>query len=164
MLIVVFGATLGTLVFDFTRLGFDWQINAYASMVYILGAFLCLIVLAGLITTRELAKRACFDCHSNETTWPWYTHIAPMSMLIQRDVDEGRKVLNFSEWQASLREEAEIEAMIATISKGQMPLPHYLILHPEARLTDSEKGRLINGLIATLGGDLKSDHLEEGGN
>src|SRR5689334_18000343 len=48
--------------------------------------------------TRELAVRACFDCHSNETKWPWYSHVAPMSWVMQRDVEMGRSVLNFSEW------------------------------------------------------------------
>ena len=48
--------------------------------------------------TRDLASRACFDCHSNETTWPWYSNVAPVSWLVQRDVDEGREKLNFSEW------------------------------------------------------------------
>src|SRR5215216_1353338 len=49
-------------------------------------------------TTRALAVRACFDCHSNETRWPWYSYVAPVSWLTQRDVDEGRRELNFSEW------------------------------------------------------------------
>ena len=48
--------------------------------------------------TRELAQRACFDCHSNETTWPWYSNVAPVSWLVQHDVDEGREYLNFSRW------------------------------------------------------------------
>ncbi len=53
--------------------------------------------------TRALAVRACFDCHSNETTWPWYSNVAPVSWLIQRDVDEGRRRLNFSEWNTTRR-------------------------------------------------------------
>ena len=48
--------------------------------------------------TRDLAVRACFDCHSNETEWPWYSNVAPISWLVQRDVEEGREELNFSEW------------------------------------------------------------------
>jgi hypothetical protein len=48
--------------------------------------------------TLRLAKRACFDCHSNETVWPWYSYLFPMATLIQRDVDKGREALNFSEW------------------------------------------------------------------
>ena len=49
--------------------------------------------------TLKLAQRACFDCHSNETVWPWYSYLFPMATLIQNDVERGRAVLNFSEWQ-----------------------------------------------------------------
>ena len=114
-------------------------------------------------TTRDMVKRACFDCHSNETRWPWYTRVAPASMLMQRDVKEGREVLNFSEWVGG-RNETETEEMVEVISKDQMPPPYYLVLHPEARLTEEEKGRLINGLIATTAADpggLDSDELDE---
>ena len=54
--------------------------------------------------TRALAVRACFDCHSNQTVWRWYSHIAPVSWLVQRDVDEGRRKLNYSEWDRGQRE------------------------------------------------------------
>ena len=63
--------------------------------------------------TRELAVRACYDCHSNETTWPWYSNVAPMSWLVQRDVDEGRGVLNFSEWDQP-QAEAEVVQSVVT--------------------------------------------------
>lgn len=104
--------------------------------------------------TRQLAHRACFDCHSNETVWPWYAQIAPFSMLLEQDVEKGREVLNFSEWDANCCTQAEIDAMAETVNKGQMPLPYYLLLHPEAQLTAVERGQLVNGLIATMrGGD-----------
>src|SRR5688500_10588686 len=77
--------------------------------------------------TRELTDLACYDCHSNETRWPWYTRVAPASMLMQRDVKEGREVLNFSEWVGG-RNETETEEMVEVISKGQMPPPYYLVL------------------------------------
>ena len=72
--------------------------------------------------TRMLAVRACFDCHSNETVWPWYSNIAPMSWLIQRDVDEGRRKLNYSEWnrgQKEARESAKSldDALISMLEK-----------------------------------------------
>lgn len=110
--------------------------------------------------TRELAKRACFDCHSNETEWPWYSYIAPFSEVQRNHVIKGREVLNFSEWTG--QEQAAAEEAIETISKGQMPLPYYVILHPEADLSDAEKGALINGLIATYGDpSLDADELDE---
>ena len=100
--------------------------------------------------TRSLVERACFDCHSNETKWPWYSYVFPMSEIIRGDVEKGREVLNFSEWEAGRGDEAAPEQIVDTISKDQMPLPYYLILHPEAQLTDAEKGQLINGLIASI--------------
>lgn len=99
--------------------------------------------------TRELAKRACFDCNSNETVWPWYSHIAPVSWLVQRDVDEGRRKLNFSQWD---KPQKEADEAAKAVREGEMPLWIYLPTHPEARLTDAEKQALINGLEATVGG------------
>ncbi|MBE7491151.1 MAG: heme-binding domain-containing protein [Planctomycetes bacterium] len=99
--------------------------------------------------TRELAKRACFDCHSNETAWPWYSHVAPISWLVQRDVDEGRRKLNFSQWD---KPQKEADEAANAVREGEMPLWIYLPTHPEARLTDAEKQALINGLEATVGG------------
>jgi hypothetical protein len=99
--------------------------------------------------TRALAVRACFDCHSNETAWPWYTNIAPISWLTQRHVDEGRSKLNFSTW-GTRRQEAE--GVARQISSGAMPSWDYTLMHPDARLTYDEKAQLINGLGATLGG------------
>lgn len=99
--------------------------------------------------TRELAQRACFDCHSNQTTWPWYSNIAPISWLIQRDVDEGRTRLNFSTWNLPQR---EARGAGREVQRGTMPQWYYVILHPSANLTPEEKQALINGLNASLGG------------
>ena len=95
--------------------------------------------------TRQLAQRACFDCHGNQSTWPWYSNIAPISWLVQRDVNEGRSKLNFSEWHG-VREPEELGE---TVLDGSMPPFIYIIRHPEASLTDSEKQQLANGLVAT---------------
>lgn len=97
--------------------------------------------------TRALAKRACFDCHSNETVWPWYANIAPASWLVQRDVEQGRKKINFSDWS---RRDVDAEDIREVILEGEMPLPTYLLMHPGARMTDEEKIRLIEGLERTL--------------
>jgi mono/diheme cytochrome c family protein len=100
-------------------------------------------------TTRELAVRACFDCHSNETEWLWYTNIAPISWLSQHDVDEGREKLNFSEW--GRHQDADEAA--ETVREGSMPPFPYPLTHPAARLTDTELDTLARGLQATLGGE-----------
>jgi cytochrome c551/c552 len=99
--------------------------------------------------TRDLAQRACFDCHSNETVWPWYSSVAPVSWLVTRDVEEGRDQFNFSDWENYyLRDADEFEEVI---SEGEMPPAQYLLMHPEARLSDTEKQQLITGLRATVG-------------
>jgi hypothetical protein len=73
-----------------------------------------------------------------------------MSWMVEQDIAEGRDALNFSEWSAVQAQRIETEEVVESISKGEMPLPYYLILHPEARLTSVEEGQLTNGLIATL--------------
>lgn len=94
---------------------------------------------------RELAQRACFDCHSNQTVWPWYAKIAPVSWLVANDVVEGRSRLNFSEWGSRPSEPHE---MAGVVLEGEMPLPIYLIMHPAARLSAAEKQELATGLGA----------------
>jgi len=93
--------------------------------------------------TRELAVRACYDCHSNETVWPWYSNIAPFSWLIQHDVEEGRGELNFSDWDRFQRKAGEAAR---EIQSGRMPKSIYLPLHPDANLSAAEKQQLIDGL------------------
>lgn len=99
------------------------------------------------LQTLALVKRACLDCHSNETVWPWYSYVAPASWLVNHDVMEGREHLNFSEWTAESRDVNEI---IGVIEDGEMPPAIYLPLNPSARLTDAEKQQLITGLKNSL--------------
>jgi hypothetical protein len=99
-------------------------------------------------TTRELFFRACKDCHSHETVWPWYASIAPASWLLQRDVEEGRSHFNVSRWGQGKQDADEAASMVR---KGEMPPWFYLPAHPEARLTDPEKQELIRGFVATFG-------------
>ncbi len=98
--------------------------------------------------TRALAVRACFDCHSNETIWPWYAYVAPVSWLIARDVNAGRQRLNFSEWNAGRKRLANVMSRI--IISGEMPPANYLIMHADAALSAEEKQALIGGLAKTL--------------
>jgi hypothetical protein len=100
--------------------------------------------------TRALAVRACFDCHSNETVWPWYSHVAPMSWLIQRDVDEGRRVLNYSEWD---RGQDEAPESAKSVRKGEMPPWFYALPATRARLTPAERALLGAGLEASFGAE-----------
>lgn len=99
-------------------------------------------------STRELAARACFDCHSNETRWPWYSHVAPVSWMVQNDVTEGREFLNFSAWNRVYEDAVEAGE---TVVAGEMPLPGYVWLHPTAKLRPDERDALIAGLNKTFG-------------
>jgi hypothetical protein len=92
------------------------------------------------LEVRALARRSCYDCHSNETKWPWYSHVAPVSWLIERDVRAGRDHLNLSRWQDySLQQKEKLLADIASVVKNhEMPLPQYTLLHRDAKLSDAE--------------------------
>lgn len=96
--------------------------------------------------TEQLARAVCFDCHSNETRYPWYSSVAPMSWLVNKDINEGRREMNFSTGR-----ELEGDEMVEQIERGEMPLPIYLPLHADANLTDAQKQRLMDGFIATFG-------------
>ena len=105
--------------------------------------------------TRELTVRACFDCHSNEVEYPWYSTVAPMSWAVQLHVEEGRAEVNYSEWDRPQREGDE---SAETVAEGEMPPPYYTLLtHSTARLTDAERRELIEGLTATFGSDDRQD-------
>ena len=104
--------------------------------------------------------RACGDCHSNETKWPWYSNIAPLSWSIYNHVMEGREHFNVSMWGIQKKNEGEDAA--EEVEEGKMPLKSYLLAHPEARLSDAEKKELIAGLKRTFGeGDEKGEEEEE---
>jgi hypothetical protein len=99
--------------------------------------------------TRDLAQRACFDCHSNETVWPWYSKIAPVSWLVYHDVEEGRNRFNFSDWQNSyMNDSREFED---AIMGGEMPPFQYLLMHRNAKLTSTEVDQLLTGLQKSIG-------------
>jgi hypothetical protein len=97
--------------------------------------------------TRQLAAQACFDCHSNLTTWPWYSNIAPVSWLIQRDVDGGRAALNFSEWN---KPQDGAGDAVEAVQGGSMPPWFYPLMHPKASLSQVDRQRLAAGLAATF--------------
>jgi hypothetical protein len=111
--------------------------------------------------TERLMTDACMDCHSNLTKWPWYSNVAPISWLVQRDVDEGRRELNLSTG------DVEVEEMIESIREGSMPPWQYKPTHPGARLSEQEKRDLISGLEATFGAGAarsgENEEEEEGG-
>ena len=87
---------------------------------------------------KEILKRSCYDCHSNETEWPWYSYVAPVSWLVSHDVIEGREELNFSDWKHFEKDADIIEEIYEETEEGEMPLPKYLFTHPGAKVSEEE--------------------------
>lgn len=109
--------------------------------------------------TAALVKRACADCHSNQTEWPWYSYVPPVSLFVTNHVREGREYLNFSEWGVPGREQ-EIDEIVEVIRSGEMPMPSYVRMHPEAALTAAEQEQLIIGFQRSL--NLSAESYEGG--
>ena len=95
---------------------------------------------------EAILRRACYDCHSHETSWPWYSFVAPASWFVADHVNHGRGDLNFSEWPAYDFEAQDLALsdIREQITKGEMPLPSYLILHPGARLSEADRAALLD--------------------
>jgi hypothetical protein len=93
-----------------------------------------------------IVKRACYDCHSNTTVWPWYSLIAPVSWLVADDVKEGRAHMNFSEWGLLGPDKAtrRLQDACDEVKGGGMPLWQYRLIHPEARLNDEDVKAICN--------------------
>ncbi|MFO1011754.1 MAG: heme-binding domain-containing protein [Planctomycetota bacterium] len=89
---------------------------------------------------QAVLRRACYDCHSNETVWPWYSYVAPVSWLVTHDVEEGRRELNFSIWgeYSSTKRISKASSAIEEIEEGRMPLAPYLVLHSDAKLSPAD--------------------------
>jgi len=108
-----------------------------------------------------ILKRACNDCHSNETQWPWYSQIAPISWLVVHDVNEGREHLNFSEWgnYDAKKADHKLDEIEEEVEHGGMPLPIYVSMHPEAKLSDEDR-RMIHDWAKAERNRLKGDKEE----
>jgi cytochrome c553 len=115
--------------------------------------------------TRQLAVRACFDCHSNQTKWPLYSGLPIVGGLIEKHVVDGRKELNFSEWGTGQQESEEASEKVFEpmhyAEKDRFPQPPYSLLHPNARLTQTERQQLAQGLSATYGSGITNEVGED---
>ena len=102
---------------------------------------------------QALLRRACYDCHSNETVWPWYSQVAPVSWLVGHDVHEGREELNFSVWASFLpaRRTKMLEEIAEDVDGGDMPPWYYALMHPAARLDSAARKRIEAWTAAELG-------------
>jgi len=94
--------------------------------------------------TLAIVQRACQNCHSQKTVWPWYSHVAPVSWLLARDVQQARLHMNLSRWQDYSSDDRLrlLSEMGSAVRNGEMPVKRYLLLHPEARLTESERQQI----------------------
>jgi hypothetical protein len=112
--------------------------------------------------TLALFQRACQNCHSQQTEWPWYNHVAPMSWMIARDVQQARMHMNMSQWQDYSTDDRLrlLSAIGSAVRNHDMPVQRYLLLHPEARLTDAERHEIYSWTrterkrLATPSGDV----------
>jgi hypothetical protein len=119
---------------------------------------------------RTILRVSCYDCHSNETIWPWYSHVIPMKWLVRGHVMEGREHLNFSTWDQYTPQRASrrLEDVVDMVQEGEMPLPSYLRLHSDAALSPEDQSRIIEWARA-LGDTLREtqggvgDNGEPGG-
>ena len=93
--------------------------------------------------SEDIARASCYSCHSNETDWPVYSYVAPMSWLVRNDVDRGRDELNFSDW-----DPGEADDAIEVIEEGSMPPDRYVLIHRDARLSARERSTLVRALEA----------------
>ncbi len=96
---------------------------------------------------RALVKQNCFQCHSNETDWTWYSNIAPASWLIQDDVHDARRKFNFSDWNNNSE---DLDELVEVIQDGEMPPIQYTMFHPKSRLNTQQKQELIDALSGSI--------------
>ncbi len=90
---------------------------------------------------ETILRTSCYDCHSNETSYPWYSNVAPVSWWVEHHIEEGREELNFSEWGTydAERKDHKLEECAEEVEEGEMPLQPYTITHDEAKLTGAQK-------------------------
>lgn len=93
----------------------------------------------------SILKNSCYDCHSNQVTYPWYTNIAPVSWWIKHHINEGMQHLNFSEWgdYTSRKADHKLKECIEMIDEGEMPMTSYILMHGNAKLNEKQKATLI---------------------
>jgi len=97
-------------------------------------------------SVKNILRTSCYDCHSNETVYPWYAYVAPVSWLVSRDIRKGHEKLNFSEWENhdKIKKAEYLDSMSDALENEEMPLPIYLLMHANAKLTPEERQQLID--------------------
>src|SRR5687767_7711183 len=105
----------------------------------------------------SIFKTACYDCHSNNTRYPWYSKIQPGAWLMATHIRDGKAELNFSEFgnYSARRQKSKLKAIAASIRDGEMPLKSYILLHPKAQLSESDKNLVLAWVENAQSGNLK---------
>jgi hypothetical protein len=116
------------------------------------------------LANQEIAgilKTSCYDCHSNETKYPWYSHVAPFSWLVAKDVREAREELNFSTWMDydMLKKLEKLDDIAIEVGEGEMPLGIYTVIHSDAKLDDAQRKLIVEWAEATM--DIVAEEEEE---
>ena len=111
--------------------------------------------------SRHIARESCYSCHSNETDWPFYAYVAPMSWLVRYDIQSGREELNFSDWD---RYSDEADDAVEMVREGDMPLDRYTWIHRDAALTEAERDHLVDALMQMAGAARDDDDNSGRGN
>ncbi|MCB0747630.1 MAG: heme-binding domain-containing protein [Ignavibacteriae bacterium] len=96
----------------------------------------------------SMIKNSCYDCHSNQTKYPWYSNVAPVSWLLKNHIDDGRKHLNFSTWSEYdlKKKDRKLDECVEMIQSGDMPMKPYVFMHSEATLNDIQRNQLVKWL------------------
>ena len=114
---------------------------------------------------KAILRHACYDCHSNETRWPWYAHVAPVSWLVARDVRRGRQHLNFSTWDKYTDDPQTVIRKLRNIDEAMhndsMPLWYYLTEHADARLSDADRRAIEDWVIGSIKGVKKQEGISQ---
>ena len=113
---------------------------------------------------QETLRRSCYDCHSNQTQWPWYAHVAPFSWAVARDIELGRRQLNFSEWgdYYPVTRKRKLQWMGRALQQEVMPPLSYRLIHPSSRLSPQERAHLERWIDTELGSSAASSASKAG--
>lgn len=126
------------------------------------------IVQSGLVGQEvvPLLKTSCYNCHSNETNYPWYAHVAPASWLIAYEVKKGREELNFSTWQEydSNRMVSKLDDIATEVGEGHMPKSIYTLMHPSAKLSEEQRALIVAWTETTMDELVEEEEGEEDDN
>jgi hypothetical protein len=93
-----------------------------------------------------LLQESCYDCHSNNTEYPWYNKVQPVAWFLEDHINEGKEELNFNEWDAysNRRKNSKLKSIISQVKDDEMPLASYTLIHKDAKLSNSEKTLIID--------------------